>query len=258
VNQGNTNLADKVVWVTGGSSGIGLHCAVKLAREGARVIISGRRSSQIDAAISQYPDLGLIGMAVDVSDKQAVALAAQKISEHVGTVDILINSAGINIPNRSWATLDAEAFDRVVSINLKGTMYCILAALPGMRTKQDGLVINIASWAGRFVSGLTGPSYTSAKHAVCAMSLSLNMEECVNGIRSTTILPGEVATPILMSRAVPPSDEEQSRMLQPEQVADAVLLVAKMPASVCMNEILMSPTWNRSYPAVQAKSRQQG
>ncbi len=97
----------------------------------------------------------------------------------------------------------------------------------------------------------------SDKEAVQAVATaqSLNMEECVNGIRASTILPGEVATPIMQSRAVPPSPEELAKMLQPEQVAQAVLFVAQMPPSVCVNEILISPTWNRSYPSVQTMSR---
>jgi len=266
MNQPDQTLSGQVVWITGGSSGIGQHCAMAMARAGARVIISGRRSEQIDAAIkhakalsqSTHPTLGfeldLVGLALDVSDKTAVFNAAQDISARFGDVDILVNSAGINVPNRAWDAVDADAFERVIAINLNGTMYCTLAVLPGMRTKQNGLVIHIASWAGRYVSGLTGPSYTAAKHAVVAMSQSLNMEECVNNIRSTAILPGEVATPIMQSRAVPPSAAELARMLKPEQVAQTVLFVTQMPPSVCVNEILISPTWTRSYPSVQARN----
>jgi len=267
MNQSNHPLSGKVAWVTGGSSGIGQHCAIGLARAGARVIISGRRIESINATIAattatttatntaDHPSLDISGMAVDVSDKAAVQDVATAIADKYGAIDILVNSAGINVPNRSWATLDAEVFDRVVAINLNGSMYCMLAVLPGMRAKKNGLIINVASWAGRYVSGLTGPAYTGAKHALVATAQSLNMEECVNGIRASTILPGEVATPIMQSRAVPPSPEELAKMLQPEQVAQAVLFVAQMPSSVCVNEILISPTWNRSYPSVQAMSR---
>lgn len=256
MNSPTQSLSGRVVWVTGGSSGIGQQAAILLAKEGAKVIVSGRRMEQITATLEQCPDLHMFGMSVDVADKEAVFETAQEIAERHGPVDILVNSAGINVANRSWETLDADAFDRVLQINLQGSMYCTLAVLAGMRSKQDGLVIHIASWAGRHVSALTGPSYTAAKHAVVAMSQSLNVEECVNGIRSCAILPGEVATPIMRSRAVPPSEEELARMLQPEQVARAVLFVAQMPASACVNEILISPTWNRSYPSVQSRLRQ--
>ncbi len=198
---------------------------------------------------------GLHSVAVDISNRDSVSSAAEEIGLRFGPVDILVNSAGINVPNRSWGSIDAESFEQVVSVNLNGTMNCILAVLPGMRARKAGLIINIASWAGRFVSSLTGPAYTAAKHAVGALTQSLNVEECINGIRACAIFPGEVATPILDKRAVPPSAEERARMLQPEHVAEAACFVAAMPPAVCVNEILMSPTWNRSYPSVQALLR---
>ena len=110
-----------------------------------------------------------------------------------------------------------------------------------------GLLIHTASWAGRFVSRLAGPAYIAAKHAVVAMSHSLNMEEFVNGIRSTVILPAEVATPIMDKRPVPVSAEDKARMLQPEDLAALVAHVATAPPHVCINEVLISPAWNRSY-----------
>ncbi len=116
-----------------------------------------------------------------------------------------------------------------------------------MRAQQDGLIIHTASWAGRFVSVLSGPGYSAAKHALVAASHSINMEECSNGIRSCVICPGEVATPILEHRPVPVSAEERARMLQPEDLGDLVLFVATRPKHVCLNEVLISPTWNRGY-----------
>lgn len=256
MNELNQELSGRVVWITGGSSGIGQHCAFLLAAEGAKVIISGRRAQAIQETIDQHPELRIEGAVLDVADRDSVYRVAQEILQRHGRIDILVNSAGVNVANRSWSTLDTDDFDRVMQVNLKGSMYCTLAVLGSMRARQDGLVIHIASWAGRHVSALTGPSYTAAKHAVVAMSQSLNVEECVNGIRSTAILPGEVATPIMQSRAVPPTKQELSLMLQPEQVAQTVRMVALMPATVCVNEILISPRWNRSYPSVQARLRE--
>ena len=94
---------------------------------------------------------------------------------------------------------------------------------------------------------LSGPGYSAAKHALVAASHSINMEECSNGIRSCVICPGEVATPILEHRPVPVSAEERARMLQPEDLGDLVLFVATRPKHVCLNEVLISPTWNRGY-----------
>jgi NADP-dependent 3-hydroxy acid dehydrogenase YdfG len=140
-----------------------------------------------------------------------------------------------------------EGWDDVVRINLNGLFYCCYAVLPGMRARKDGVIINISSWAGRYASVLTGPAYNATKRAVIAVTESINMEECMHGIRATSILPGEVATPIMEKRPVPPSPEERARMAQPEDFGRAILFVATLPARTCVNELIMSPTWNRFY-----------
>jgi NAD(P)-dependent dehydrogenase (short-subunit alcohol dehydrogenase family) len=99
---------------------------------------------------------------------------------------------------------------------------------------------------------MPGPAYAAAKHGLVALSESLNAEEGVHGIRSCCICPADVATPILDARPVPVPEEERARMLQPRDLAAAVMFVARMPASACVNEILISPTWNRFYTDRQA------
>ena len=121
-----------------------------------------------------------------------------------------------------------------------------------MRARRDGLVVHIASWAGRHVLRMPGLAYTAAKHGLVALSESINVAECVHGIRSCCICPADVATPVLGARPVPAPEEERARMLQVRDLAAAVLFVAGMPASVCTNEILISPTWNRFYTDRQA------
>jgi NADP-dependent 3-hydroxy acid dehydrogenase YdfG len=116
-----------------------------------------------------------------------------------------------------------------------------------MRSRKDGLVINVASWAGRYASALTGPAYNATKSAVVALTESINIEECMHGIRASSVLPGEVATPILEKRPVPPSQEERARMLQAEDLGKTLLFIATLPPRACVNEILVSPTWNRFY-----------
>jgi len=160
-----------------------------------------------------------------------------------------VTSAGTNIGGgrRNLKNLSLEGWDDVVAINLNGLFYCCHAVIPGMRARKDGLIINISSWAGRYASVLTGPAYNATKRAVIAITESINMEECANGIRATSILPGEVATPILEKRPVPPSKEERARMAQPEDFGRAILFVATMPARSCVNELVLAPTWNRFY-----------
>jgi NADP-dependent 3-hydroxy acid dehydrogenase YdfG len=242
-------LDGQVAWVTGAGSGIGRAGALELAAAGARLALSGRRAEQLEEVAGEIAAGGGKAEVVplDVADRAAVEAAAAAILARHGRVDILVNSAGINVPNRFWKTLTPESFDRVVAVNLNGALYCTHAVLPAMRARRSGLVINVSSWAGRFESYLTGPAYNASKHAMVAMTLSLNDEECVNGIRGCVICPGEVATPILRHRPKPPTAEEIARMLQPQDLGRTIRFVAEMPAHVCVNEIVMSPTWNRFF-----------
>jgi NADP-dependent 3-hydroxy acid dehydrogenase YdfG len=246
----SADLKGKVAWITGGGSGIGLAGAEELVKAGARVVISGRTERTNREAERKLKALGEAeALELEVSDKQAVAAAAADIEKRHGRIDILVTSAGTNISGdrRNFNHLTAEAWDEVVAINLNGLFYCCHAVIPGMRRRRDGLIINVSSWAGRYASKLTGPAYNATKRAVIALSESINMEECANGIRATSILPGEVATPIMEKRPVPPSPEERARMAQPEDFGKAILFVATMPARTCVNELVIAPTWNRFY-----------
>jgi NADP-dependent 3-hydroxy acid dehydrogenase YdfG len=241
-------LQNKVAWITGGGSGIGLAGGIELARAGAHVVISGRSRETLLSSEKQIKAAGSgEAIALDVADQREVAKAAQAILKRHGRVDILINSAGINNPKRSFRNVSLEAWDQIVAVNLSGMFYCCHAVLPGMRERKDGLIINISSWAGRYASTLTGPAYNATKRAVVALTESINMEECANGIRATSILPGEVATPILEKRPVPPAPEVRARMLQPEDLGATILYVATLPPRACVNELIISPTWNRFY-----------
>ncbi len=250
-------LREKVAWVTGAGSGIGRSGALELAKAGARVVLSGRRRDQLDKVAAEIRSAGgdAEAVALDVADKAAVARAAEHILTRHGRVDILVNSAGINLPQRFWRNLTPESFEQIVGVNLNGALYCTHAVLPSMRARKDGLIINISSWAGRFETYLTGPAYNASKHAMAAMTASLNDEECVNGIRACVIYPGEVATPILKNRPKPPAPEEIARMLQPEDLGRTIRFVAEMPPRVCVNEILISPSWNRFFVGGQDIAR---
>ena len=122
-----------------------------------------------------------------------------------------------------------------------------------MRANKGGLMIHTASMAGRFVSPLSGAGYTASKHGVVAMSHSINMEECGNGIRSTVMCPGEVNTPILDKRPNKLSTAQRAEMVQPEDCANLVRYIASQPPHVCINEVLITPTRNRSYLAAMAR-----
>jgi NADP-dependent 3-hydroxy acid dehydrogenase YdfG len=244
-------LDGKVAWVTGAGTGIGEAGAKALAREGASVVLSGRRREPLEAVARAIETTG--GRAVvepgDMTDAKRVTEIAESIRERFGRLDILVNNAGNNVKERSWKELTPERIDTVIDANLSSAFYCAWAALPMMREQKDGVLIHTASWAGRYVSVLSGPGYTAAKHGVVAMSHELNMEEFANGIRSTVLCPGEVATPILDRRPVPVSAEDKARMIQSEDMGEIILFVATRPKHIVLNEMVIGPTWNRGYVA---------
>jgi NADP-dependent 3-hydroxy acid dehydrogenase YdfG len=244
-----SNNEKRVAWVTGGGSGIGEAGAEALAADGFTVVVSGRRKDALDTVVEKIAKAGgkAEAIALDVSKADDVSRAAEQILAKHGRIDVLVNSAGINVPKRSWADMELEGWDKLVDINLNGVLYCMRAVLPAMRRQKDGIIINVASWAGRHVSKMPGPAYTTTKHAVLALTHSFNMDECVNGLRACCLSPGEVATPILKLRPVVPSEEEQARMLQSEDLGRTIAFVASLPPRVCVNEILISPTWNRGF-----------
>ena len=260
-------LAGKVAWITGGGSGIGLAGAIELVKAGAHVVISGRNTAtnasaertlkalggaKLDGSIAgTHRRTGAGGssevIALDVADKHAVKAAADDIIARHGRIDILVNSAGTNATRRNFDVVTTDAWDDVVAINLSGSFYTTHATLPAMRAQKDGLVINVSSWAGRNPSKLTGPAYNATKRGLIALTESINIEECLHGIRACSILPGEVATPILDKRPIPPSEERRAGMVQVEDMGQAILFVAMMPPRTCINELIITPTLNHFY-----------
>lgn len=241
-------LEGKVAWVTGAGSGIGEAAAAALAREGAGVVLTGRRRDALERVARAIGPAAEIQPG-DVTVAADVKRIADAVRERLGRIDILVANAGMNVVERAWARLTPEAAETVLAGNLAGAFHCTLAVLPMMRAQGGGLLIHTASMAGRVVSLLSGPAYTAAKHGLVAMSHSINLEECVHGIRSCALLPGEVATPILDKRPVPVSAEERARMVQPEDVADLIRYIACLPPHVVINEVMITPTWNRAYVA---------
>lgn len=245
------SLKNKVAWITGAGTGIGQAAAIALAKNGASVILSGRRIKALEETADIIGSLGATAAleVLDVSDPASVRTTADRIISHYNRLDILVNNAGTNITDRHFARITEEKWNHVINIDLNGAFYCVAAILPVMRKQQDGLIINVSSWAGRFYSHLTGPAYSAAKHGLLALNASINMEECINGIRACAICPGEVSTPIMDQRPEPLDEDVKARMLKAEDLGEAILFVARLPKSVCVNEMLISPTWNRTYIA---------
>ena len=250
VEQLTGQLTGKIAWVTGAGSGIGEAAALALAAEGATVILTGRRLEPLEDVARRINQTGVAHVQqADLTDKDQVRRVGAYIKATFDRLDILVNNAGVNIVDRHWDKLTPESIEYMVNGNLTGALFCVTVALPFMRAQQDGLIIHTASMAGRFIGGVSGPVYVAAKHGIVAMSHGLNMQECVNGIRSTVFLPGEVATPILDKRPNPVGPEVRARMVQPADCGDLIRYIALLPKHVVMNEVHLAPTWNRGYVA---------
>jgi len=235
---------NKNVLVTGGGGGIGLGIAMALAREGCRVAITGRNETKLRVAAAQFDGQSPIRFrACDISDRWDVERLFSWLQTELWPLDILVNNAGLTVRNRHMAELSPVDWDRVLAVNVTGAFNCIHAALPGMRERRTGLIVNISSIAGKRVLAVSGPAYCASKFALTALGTSVGLEERENGIHVTNIYPGEVVTAILDQRPDPVPPEKLAQMLQPEDVAAAVVMVAKLPPRALVPELVITPLY---------------
>ncbi|MCS6851715.1 MAG: SDR family oxidoreductase [Gemmataceae bacterium] len=236
-------LANKVVLITGGGSGIGLATARGFLEAGARVAITGRNEAKLLAAAAT---LGggdrLLSQTADVSQPDQVQALVRRVTDAFGPIDILVNNAGTNIKRRAMRELTPESWQLLIRSNLDGAFYCIHAVLPRMLERRDGLIINIVSTSGKRAGPLGGAAYAASKFGMHALGICLAAEERESGIRVSNIYPGEVDTPILEARPQAVTQAQRAQMLQPEDVAAAVLFVARLPPRVSVPELVIKPT----------------
>lgn len=241
------SLAGKVAVVTGAGTGIGRAAALALAEAGAEVALSGRRSAPLEevaAAIRQGGGTTLV-VPGDVSDPQAVDALFAAVLERWGRVDILLNNAGINTRERNIHDISLEDWRQVVAVNLSGSFYCARKALETMRQRRSGTIINLVSGAGKRAGAIPGVAYSASKAGQASLTESINAEARAFNVRACSIFPGEVDTPIIDQRPVVPSAEARAAMLQPEDVAAAILLVAALPDRATIDELTIRPTVTR-------------
>ncbi|MFM7844458.1 MAG: SDR family oxidoreductase [Planctomycetota bacterium] len=236
-------LVGKTALVTGGGTGIGGGIARALAEEGCRVAIAGRRERPLREAAESWTGNNPIEVhPVDVADRESCRALFAWATQVLGNLDILINSAGTNIKKRSLGEMDPADWDEVMAINATGVYNCMYYALPGMRARKDGLIINISSISGKRAAPLGGVAYDASKFAVTALTTAAWNEEGPNGIRITNIFPGEVDTPILEKRPQPVSEERRAKMLLPKDVGDMVVAVALLPKRAHVPELIIKPS----------------
>ncbi|MFC1757667.1 SDR family oxidoreductase [Planctomycetota bacterium] len=236
-------MSSKSVLVIGGGTGIGKGIARSFAQDGWNVAIAGRRESILAEAAADIAGKSPIHTrTVDVGDRDDTTSLVDWAIETLGRIDVLVNSAGINIKNRTMAEMTPDQFDQVMTINGIGPYNCMHSVLPHMRANGDGLIVNISSIAGKRAADLAGIAYCASKFAATGLGTAVGLEEGANGIRVTNVYPGEVETPILDQRPNPVSAEHRARILQPEDIGDVILTIAKMPPRAHVPEIVIKPT----------------
>ena len=236
-------LQGKTAVVTGGATGIGYGIAKALAAEGCRVAIGGRREDKLKSAAAEWSGQpAMIFKTCDVGDRANVNTFFDWATQQLGHIDILVNSAGTNIKNRSMAEMRPEQFDEVMAANGTGVYNCMYAVLPQMRQRQDGLIINISSISGKRAFALGGVAYVASKFAMSGLGTAVANEDGKHGIRVTTIYPGEVDTPILEHRPKPVSDEHRAAILKPEDFSDIIVAIACLPKRAHVAELVLKPT----------------
>lgn len=236
-------VENKVAVITGGGSGIGLAIATDLAESGAKVVIAGRNEDKLKSAAEKIRGKHAIQVrSLDVTHREDVNKFFAWVESEVGPVEILVSSAGTNIPNRTMDVLDPDDWDKLMSINATGAYNCMRCVLPGMRERKDGNIVNISSIAGKRAIMLGGVAYNASKFAMTALGTTVGEEVKDLGIRVTNIYPGEVETPILDERPEPVSAERRSKMLQPDDVSSAVMMVLHLPPRAHVSELVIKPT----------------
>jgi NAD(P)-dependent dehydrogenase (short-subunit alcohol dehydrogenase family) len=242
-------LDQQVAVVTGGGTGIGRATAVALARQGACVVVVGRRPAPLEDTVAEVRAAGgeAEGATADVSDPDGAQRLVADVVDRWGRLDLLVNNAGLNVPRRDMARVSVADWHAILQVTLTGTFLMTNAALPTMRAQRAGTVVNVSSMAGYRASALTGPAYNAAKAGVNSFTESINLAERRNGIRACAVCPGEVSTPILDNRPVPPTPEARATMLQPEDIADTIVFVAALPQRANVELLTIYPTEQRDW-----------
>ncbi|MNC16064.1 putative oxidoreductase [compost metagenome] len=241
-----STIQDKIVIITGASSGIGEATAKELASKGAKLVLAARREDRLQKLKQEIESSG--GQAVykvtDVaSHEQMEDLAAYALNEF-GKIDVMVNNAGV-MPLSPVHEKKIHEWDAMIDINIKGVLYGIAAVLPSMRERKEGHIINVSSVAGHLVFPASAV-YSGTKFAVRAITEGLRIEECGNNIRTTIISPGAIATEL--TQAISGSElkaaiiEETKIAIEPASIARAIAFAIEQPADVAVNEMIVRPT----------------
>lgn len=236
------SLKNQTVLVVGASSGIGRSIAIHFAREGATVMASARRQDRLQALQNELAEENIdIGISMaDAANAAAMEELAARTVELYEKIDIMVYASGTNTKDRALKNLSTKTWDEVLCVNLNGAYYATRAVLPGMRERKSGHLIYIASISG-LVPDISGAAYQASKRGMLGLGHAIRVEEKENGIRTCVVCPGLVDTEILEKRPVKPPPETLAKALQADDVAEAVVFVAKLPPRAAVPEFQMMP-----------------
>ena len=241
------NIEGKVVVITGASSGLGEATALHLVSQGANLVLGARRADRINALVDKLAGNGgkAIALETDVTHRDQVKRLVDAAVQTYGRIDVMINNAGL-MPQSLLENLMVDDWDRMIDVNIKGVLYGIAAALPYMKERRSGHIINVSSVAGHKVSP-GGAVYSATKHAVLALSEGLRQEVKPYNIRTTVISPGAVATELPNTVTDPAVAERINKLykevaIPADSFARVVAFALSQPEDVDVNEILFRPT----------------
>jgi serine 3-dehydrogenase len=238
------SISGQVVVIVGASSGIGRAAAVLFAREGSRVVAAARREDRLQALKAELAkeQREITVRRADAANPDDMQQLAKETLEQFGKIEILVFATGTNIRDRAMDRLTPQLWNSVVEVNLNGAFYATHAVLPSMRSAGAGHLIYISSISG-VITDVSGAAYQASKRGLLGMAHAIRMEEKQNNIRTSVICPGLVDTELLEQRPVKPTAEVLAKALQPEDVAETILHVAKLPPRAAIPELHLMPTF---------------
>lgn len=246
------NIKDKVIIITGASSGIGCSLAQKLGEQGAKLVLAARREDRLIELQQRIKNIGgnVVYHVTDVSKKEQVSALIEFALNTFGCVDVLINNAGI-MPTSFLENNATDEWDRLIDINIKGVLYCIGSVLPHMRERQKGHIVNVSSNAAYDAVSPYSTVYSMTKQAVRAISEGLRAEETIKGshVRITEICPGSIDTELVNTVTDPQMREvakqlfsDKTKMLTADEMADAIVFAINEPENILIRTLIVQPT----------------
>jgi NADP-dependent 3-hydroxy acid dehydrogenase YdfG len=237
------DLTGQTVFIAGASSGMGRATTIAAARAGANLVLLGRNQVRLDETASSARASGknvrTMTVVADAANAGALAGAGSKID--LAKIDVLINSVGTNLVERTFDQLTPGSWTSMIEANLMAAFNLSKLFVQPMRARGAGLIINISSTAAR-KPDRSGAAYQTSKAGVLALTHAIMEEEWANGIRATAILPGMTNTPLLDRRPSPVSAEARNAALQPEDIAEACLFVMRLPERAHVSELVIQPS----------------